>query len=350
MNHTRLFNAGRAAGVALALTLALGACSNGANPPAPSAPASTTSAPAGSVSQAQASPQPAQPGAPASQPTAAPAGTQPARPAATAAPVPSAAMAARVNGLEITRARLDQEVARYMAGDPDAPKSDTAEGKVLAAQLRDLVLDGMIEQILIEQEAAKRGIRVTDKDITDEINAIIELQGGQATFHQWLKTSGLTDGDLREIARQELVAANVRDRVTENLPKSAEYVHASHILVNTEAEARTVLQQLQGGARFDAVAKSKSIDPSTAPQGGDLDWFAKGTGAVLWEEVEAAAFQLRPGQTSGIVKSPVGFHIVRVTERETRALTAEDVAFLQQTTFEQWLDQLKATAKIERSP
>lgn len=231
-----------------------------------------------------------------------------------------------------------------MAGDPDAPKPNTPG----MDDLRQGVLDGLIEQALIEQEAARQRITISNKDLDDELNALSDMRGGQDQLKEWMQSIGITEPELREMARQELTASAVSAKIAEKAPKTAEYVHAYHILVNTEAEAKQILAQLQGGAKFETLAKTKSVDSSTAPAGGDLDWFAQGTGAVIWEEVENAAFQLKPGQLSGVVPSSVGFHIIKVTARETRPLTAEDGAFLQQSAFENWLIAQKQAAKIER--
>ena len=268
-----------------------------------------------------------------------------AAPAATAASSGFPAnLAARVNGIPITKEQLDKEVGRYLAGDPDAPQPNTPAMNDLAQG----VLDGLIEQTLIDQEAAKQRITVSDKEVDDEIKALSDMRGGQDQLKEWMQSIGITEPELRDLARQELTTSALSEKIAQQTPKTAEYVHAYHILVNTEAEAKQILAQLQGGAKFDTLAKTKSIDASTAPAGGDLDWFAQGTGAVIWEEVENAAFQLKPGQISGVVPSSVGYHIIKVDGRETRPLTAEDAAFLQQSAFENWLANQKQAAKVER--
>lgn len=254
-------------------------------------------------------------------------------------------LAARVNGVAITKDQLNREVQRYVASDPDAPKLDSAEG----ADMVNGVLEGLIEQSLIDQEAAKQRITISDKDINDDIATLAQMRGGQPQLKEWMQMVGMNDQDLREMARQELTVMALQEKMTANIPASAEYIHAYHILVNTEAEAKQILAQLQGGAKFETLAKAKSVDASTAPNGGDLDWFTKGTGAIVWEEVENAALALKPGQLSGVVQSSVGFHIIKVAARETRPLTAEDAAFLQQAGFETWLQAQKDAAKIERA-
>jgi peptidyl-prolyl cis-trans isomerase D len=100
-----------------------------------------------------------------------------------------------------------------------------------------------------------------------------------------------------------------------------EQVRASHILLKTEgkteadvrARAEAVLQQAKAGADFAALAKKYSEDESNAANGGDLDYFSRGR---MVAEFENAAFALQPGQVSDLVKTPYGFHIIKLTDRK----------------------------------
>ncbi len=92
-------------------------------------------------------------------------------------------------------------------------------------------------------------------------------------------------------------------------------IHARHILVKTEDEAKTIVEQLKGGADFVDLAKKKSIGPS-APQGGDLGFFGRGQ---MVPEFEKAAFALKPGQISEPVRTQFGWHIILVEEAQTSA-------------------------------
>lgn len=97
-----------------------------------------------------------------------------------------------------------------------------------------------------------------------------------------------------------------------------EQVRARHILVrNTEADAKAkaeqLLQQLKSGANFEELATAQSQDPGSAARGGDLGFFARGRMVPTFEE---AAFALqKPGELSGVVESPHGFHIIKLEER-----------------------------------
>jgi parvulin-like peptidyl-prolyl isomerase len=270
-------------------------------------------------------------------------------PSVTPVPSPTAnTLAATVNDQPITLDQLDAELTRYVLGSPGSPDPQSEQGRQLAAQVRNDVLDALIETALIEQEAATNGVVITDQQVDDEMRVAKERAGGEALYSTWLTTNRLTEQDAREMVRRELLANAIRDRILIQLPRTAEYAHAYHIVVRTQREAEQIEAKLQNGAKFSALAQQSSIDDSTRADGGDLGWIARGSGGVVWSEVDDAIFALQPGQTSPIVQSPIGFHILRVTERETRALTEADAAYLQEQALTQWIAGLKARAKIER--
>lgn len=92
---------------------------------------------------------------------------------------------------------------------------------------------------------------------------------------------------------------------------AAFYIRASHILLSTAAEAQKVLDQIKAGADFEEMANSHSIDRQSGEVGGDLGRFRRGD---FSEAIENAAFKLKIGELSGVVKSDLGFHIIKRTE------------------------------------
>jgi parvulin-like peptidyl-prolyl isomerase len=88
-------------------------------------------------------------------------------------------------------------------------------------------------------------------------------------------------------------------------------IRASHILVESEAEAQTILDQLGQGITFQELAQQYSIDSASGAKGGDLGKFGRGD---LQPDYENVIFNLEPGATSGIVKTELGYHIFRRTE------------------------------------
>ncbi|MBN1782500.1 peptidylprolyl isomerase [bacterium] len=85
-------------------------------------------------------------------------------------------------------------------------------------------------------------------------------------------------------------------------------VKASHILCRTETDAKDVLKRLKSGASFEEMAKQYSVDKSSASKGGSLGEFKRGD---LLPEFEKAALSLKPGEISDVVKSPLGYHVIR---------------------------------------
>jgi peptidyl-prolyl cis-trans isomerase C len=96
--------------------------------------------------------------------------------------------------------------------------------------------------------------------------------------------------------------------------KSEPEVHARHILVETEDEAKAVAAELKKGADFAELAKQKSKDPG-ASDGGDLGWFTKDQMVPEFSEV---AFKLEKGQLSDPVKSQFGWHVIKVEDKRMR--------------------------------
>lgn len=87
-------------------------------------------------------------------------------------------------------------------------------------------------------------------------------------------------------------------------------VHCAHILVKSESEAKAVLERLKKGERFGAIAQQASRCPS-AERGGDLGTFTRGK---MVKEFENAAFALKKGEVSGVVKTQFGYHIIKRLE------------------------------------
>jgi peptidyl-prolyl cis-trans isomerase C len=87
-------------------------------------------------------------------------------------------------------------------------------------------------------------------------------------------------------------------------------VHAAHILVKTQEEAQGILNDLKSGKSFNQIAAAKSLCPS-GKRGGDLGWFTRGK---MVKEFENAAFGLKKGEMSGIVRTQFGWHIIKALE------------------------------------
>jgi foldase protein PrsA len=207
----------------------------------------------------------------------------------------------------------------------------------------------MIETLLLEQAAIAAGITVSDEEVAAAVQADIESRGREA-FEAWLTSNEMTEEEYYAASRQELLVRRLQMQIPEELPTTAEHVHARHILVNTQQEAEAILAQIREGADFATLAETYSLDVTTRSRGGDLGFFPHGL--LLAPELEEAAFNLAPGQISDVIHSELlGYHIVQVLEREERPISEMDLEMIkanQREIIRRWREQLWADATIER--
>jgi foldase protein PrsA len=197
-------------------------------------------------------------------------------------------------------------------------------------------LQAMITTELVDQEAKKANITVTDEDINTELEDLKAQFGGEAAFNAALAQSSMTVDDLklqmplqvklRKILEPQVTItdAEIKDFYDQNKAtfSNEEEVRASHILVETKEEADAILKQLKDGADFAELAKEKSSDTGSKNNGGDLDFFKRGD---MVPEFSDAAFKLKVGETSGAVKSDYGYHIIKVTDhKDAKNYTLEE--------------------------
>lgn len=245
----------------------------------------------------------------------------------------NAKVLATVNGVNITSDDFDREVKAL----PEYIRAmaDTPQGKKE-------MLDTLVMRELILQQAAKDGVDKS-KEVEEKMAELKKRIIVDTYLKKKLETSAkISDEELKSFYEKNL------DKF-----KAADQVRASHILVKTEQEAKDILAQLKGGAKFEELAKTRSID-SSASKGGDLGWFGKGNMVPVFEKT---VFGLKEGETSGIVKSEFGYHIIKLTgKRSAGTRPLEEVkeqirAALapqkQQQAFMQLKEELRKGAKIE---
>ncbi len=268
-------------------------------------------------------------------------------PTTAAPPTPtSEPLAAQVNGQPVSMAAYERQVARYSTSMAAAGQDlDTPEGQQILAEGRQWVLNLMIEQLLIEQQAAQAGLVIAESDL-DATVAQLRADIGDAAFEQWLADEDMSLEEMRERLRGDMIATQMANQIAEGISAQADHVHARHIVVATEEEARQILGQLQAGADFATLARTYSQDSSTRDLGGDLGFFPEGV--LTSKEVEAVAFSLQPGQTSEVIPSDLGYHIVQVVERVAgRDIEPENLRLLRDQAVRNWIDQLRATSDIQ---
>lgn len=230
-------------------------------------------------------------------------------------------------------------------------------------------LDNLITTTLVDQEAEKAGVTVTDADINQEIEDLKTQFGGEEALNSALAQSSMTMDDLKaqmplQVKIRKILEPKVVSTITDDDIKKyyddnkasfnqEEEVRASHILVQTKEEADAILKQLKDGADFATLAKEKSADTGSKDNGGDLDFFKRGD---MVAEFSDAAFKLKVGETSGAVKTEYGYHIIKVTDRKEaheytldekkdeikKTLISQKVSEMSTT----WMSDLKTNSKI----
>ena len=136
----------------------------------------------------------------------------------------------------------------------------------------------------------------------------------------------------------------MRDKIISAVPKTADQVYAAQILFYNEEAARTVADQLNSGANFAELAIL--YEPNT---GGQLGWFPRDY--ILEPALEEAAFGLEPDQYSDVITTEVGYHIIKVMERDSQhPLSPDAYLVLQAKALQDWLAQRRSESEIVLAP
>ncbi|MFD0915058.1 peptidylprolyl isomerase [Pseudahrensia aquimaris] len=201
---------------------------------------------------------------------------------------------AKVGDRVITTSDLDEAVNRLGQQFSNVPEE----------QRRARILDALIDFSVLAAEAEKSGVADTDA-----VKKTLEYLRIQALHNAYFSDK------IRPSVTEEQVKARYDEQVAAATPEQE--VKARHILVKTEEEAKAIIAELDGGADFIELAKTKSTGPS-GPQGGDLGFFGKGR---MVPEFEQAAFAMKAGEYSKEpVKTQFGFHVLKVDEVRDVAL------------------------------
>lgn len=238
------------------------------------------------------------------------------------------AVAATVNGTPVSERLVDMML-----------KQRTDLGREASAEARKAFIDRLAMQLVISQEAVKKGL-----DKTPEISDQLELT----------RQSVLIDAFVKDYVKNNSVSDDMVKAEYDKIKAQAtgtEY-KARHILVETEAEAKDIIARLNKNPKaFEALAKEKSNDRGSKSKGGDLGWFDP-RGMV--PEFGTAVVKLAKGKfTEEPVKSQFGYHVILLEDSRPQmvqpleqikpALTQQ----IQQQNLKKLFDELKAKAKIE---
>jgi peptidyl-prolyl cis-trans isomerase C len=202
--------------------------------------------------------------------------------------------AAIVNGKAIPSARVDEFVAALtQQGRPDTP------------ELRTAVRDELIAREIFVQEAEKKGLTRT-KDVARQLEQTRQDILIRAVIRDHLTKNPVTDVEVKA----------EYDKLAKTAVGADKEYRTRHILVESEDEAKAIIDQLKKGAKFEELAK-KSKDPGSADKGGDLDWNGPDTFVKPFSE---AMVKLQKGQTTEMpVKTDFGWHVIRLDDVREQA-------------------------------
>jgi peptidyl-prolyl cis-trans isomerase C len=290
-------------------------------------------------------------------------------------------MVAVVNGTIITQGDFDRvlnyELRRAAQRGQQIPDAQRPK-------IQNSILDSLIVGELLFQESKKKGIQVKPETVTEQLTNVKKRFPSEAEFKKALEENKMTESKIkadikRDMVIQQLLDKEVNQKVQISDEESKafydtnpqrfqqpERVKASHILIKVDegtteekkAEARKkikeIQQKVQKGEDFAELAKTYSEGPS-APKGGDLDFFGRGQ---MVKPFEDAAFSLKPNETSDIVETKFGYHLIKVVDKQP----AKKVAYADvkeridkhlkdqklRTERQLYFDRLKKDAKIEK--
>ena len=232
-----------------------------------------------------------------------------------------------VNGKPVPKTRVDTLIQQ-------AEKAGQKVSPEMQVQARDQV----VLREIFAQEAERRGIQAS-ADYRAQMDLARQSILIRQLFDDYKAKNPVTD----EAAKVEYDKFKAQAAGTE--------YRAAHILVEKEDEAKALIAQIKGGAKFDELAKKHSKDPGSGANGGDLD-FAKPDAYV--PEFSQAMTKLKKGEMTEVpVKSQFGFHIIRLDDtREAQFPSFDDVKGqikqrLEQVKLQQYQEDLRAKAKTD---
>ena len=253
--------------------------------------------------------------------------------------------------------------------------------KVLQAQLQQTssptayfyreVLNEIVGAELLYQTCRARGYLPTQDAIDGQIAQFRTRFPNPEEFQRALDTQGMTaeglarmlslEGGMQKLVQAEILASiKISDqekqqfyRENTDKMKSPEQLRLSHILIKTaqsdapatreaaKKKTEDLKARLDAGEDFATLASQNSDDPGSKENGGELPWVSRGDTVPAFEQ---AAFALAPGETSNIVETPFGYHIIKVSERKSsQSLPYDDVV----TRIEEFLTQQAVQEQIQ---
>jgi parvulin-like peptidyl-prolyl isomerase len=249
-------------------------------------------------------------------------------------------MTLRVDGREIHNSIVEYELQRLLEFYSRHMPTEQLEGQM--PEIREKAKNQAIGAFLLNREARRLNLSVSDEEVDTTLNALVAKIGGAEAFDDLLRREGMTMPEFRESMengkRLDSLVKQITGSVEEPTEKDiaahfeknqanyavAERVRSRHILVQPASDGiedrqaavdqlLQIKQQIDDGADFGEMASSYSNCSSGRASGGSLGWVTRGAAIPQLDE---ALFALKPGEVSGVVETSMGFHIVMATDRE----------------------------------
>jgi foldase protein PrsA len=248
------------------------------------------------------------------------------------------------------------------------------EGQFIVETTQQSILEDLINQKLIQQEAAKQNVVITTQDINTEI---IELRKGfpsEKLFRETLAEENINEAELHQGVRDRLISEKLKKILAEGttvnekelsgflshnrkLFNQPRRIHLRRIVVDNQAQAEKILNQLKSGESFNKLAQTYSLDLGTKDIGGDIGFVEEG---ALPAEINADLFNLNPSEYSRVLGTEDGFVIYQCVEKtgekDSESEQSKDEArkYLQtkkeNEIFDKWFKKIKSKAKVEYNP
>lgn len=246
-------------------------------------------------------------------------------------------VAAKVNGKSISLNDYNRRVEAQQKYQSEYKKDDftTDEGRKKLSDLKKQVMDQMIEEKVIQEEAAKLDISVNSGEVDKEYENMAKANGGEEKLKEvYSKYYGYTKEQFKKYSIEPKV---LKQKVQEKIIDSDEVDSAAN------QKAEDLLKKIKSGEQFNEIAMKNSEDVGSASKGGDLGWIEKGK---MVAEFEKAAFALGVGEVSSVVKTTYGYHLIKKLEADKDNKYHAAHILIKTKVFSEWVSEKVKAAKV----